>query len=71
MERTDAVVARQWHSKHVSAATDTDATTEDAVSSMQSMPSLYNEDQLDKSVSRTLESAVSGQVLVALLAAVI
>jgi hypothetical protein len=70
MERTDAVVARRWHSKHISAATDTDA-TEDAVFSMQFRPSLYNEDQLDKPVSRTLQSAVSRQVLVALLAAII
>jgi hypothetical protein len=63
MEKTDAVIARQWHSKHVSAATDTDATTEVAVFSMLSMLSLYNEDQLDKPVSWTSESVVNGQFL--------
>jgi hypothetical protein len=31
MERVQAVIARQLYGKHVSAATDTDATIEDAV----------------------------------------
>jgi hypothetical protein len=70
MERTNVVVARQWHSKRVSMATDTDATTKDVVFSMQSMLSLYNKDQLDKPVSWTLESAVSGQFLIVLLASI-
>jgi hypothetical protein len=46
----DAASARQQIGKHVSVATDTDATT-DTVFSVQSMPRLYNEDQLDKPVT--------------------
>jgi hypothetical protein len=47
-----AAIARQRRGKHVSAATDADATTEDGVFSMQSVPMLYNEDQLEKPESR-------------------
>jgi hypothetical protein len=45
-------MARQRHGEHVSAAIYTDSTLEDAVFSMRSAPKLYNEDQLDKPVSR-------------------
>jgi hypothetical protein len=70
VERIDAAIARQWHSKHISVATDTDTTIEDTVFSMRSMPRLYNEDELGKPVSRISEMAVSRQSWVALLAAV-
>jgi hypothetical protein len=43
------VIVRQRRSKHISTATDTDATIEDAVFSVWSVPSyIGNEDQLDK-----------------------
>jgi hypothetical protein len=45
-------MARQRHGEHVSAAIYTDSTLENAVFSMRSAPKLYNEDQLDKPVSR-------------------
>jgi hypothetical protein len=45
-ETTDVDIARQLHGNYVSTATNAD-TIEDAVFSMQSMPMIYNEDQLD------------------------
>jgi copper oxidase (laccase) domain-containing protein len=42
LEQAEVVIARQWHGKHVSTATDTDATTEDAILSMQSTPRTSN-----------------------------
>jgi hypothetical protein len=45
VEQVKAAIARQWHSKHVSMATDTDVTIDNSVSSICSMPRLYNEDQ--------------------------
>jgi hypothetical protein len=44
VEEVKVAVARQWHSKHVSVAVDSD-TTIDAVFSVRCMPRLYNEDQ--------------------------
>jgi hypothetical protein len=35
VEQIDAAIAKQWSSKHISAETDGDATTEDEVFSMQ------------------------------------
>jgi hypothetical protein len=58
-ERVEAVITMQRHGKHVSAATDTDATIEDPVLSVWSAPSLYGVDQLEKLVSRWSELAVS------------
>jgi hypothetical protein len=45
IELAKLVIARQWQGKHISMATDNDATTEDAALSMWSVPRLYNEDQ--------------------------
>jgi hypothetical protein len=59
MEWIDAAVARHWHSKLVSVATDTDSTIGDMVFSMQSVPKFYNEDQLDMQVSQ--QSLVRGR----------
>jgi hypothetical protein len=44
-EQEEEAVAKQRHHKHISVATDSDATIEDTVISMQSMPRLCNEDQ--------------------------
>jgi hypothetical protein len=41
----NAAIARQRRDKHVSGATNSDETIEDAVFSMQSKPSLYSENQ--------------------------
>jgi hypothetical protein len=51
VEWIDAAIARQQYGKHVSVATDTDAAIEDALSSVQPVLRLYNEEQLDKPVS--------------------
>lgn len=51
MERTDAAIARQQCNKHPSRATDADTTIEDDAFSMQPVPRLHNEEQLDKPVS--------------------
>jgi hypothetical protein len=48
VEQVEAVAARQWHSKNISAATDTDTTEEDAVISMQFPPRLHDKDQEEK-----------------------
>jgi hypothetical protein len=48
VERIGAVIARQQRRKHVTTATNNDATIRDAMFSMLSVPMLYNEDQLDK-----------------------
>jgi hypothetical protein len=48
LERIDAAIARHLRGKHVSASADTDATIEDEVFSVRSVPRLYNEDQLDQ-----------------------
>jgi hypothetical protein len=45
MEQEEEAVARQWHHKHISVAKDSDATIEDTLFSMQSMPKLRNKDQ--------------------------
>jgi hypothetical protein len=66
METTDAVIARQCHSKHVSVATDTDATAKDVVFSLQSTWSLYKEDQLNNSVKMTRVEAGSNTSTVTL-----
>jgi hypothetical protein len=50
VEQIDGAIAGQWCDKQVSVATDTDATIEDAVFFMWSVPRLHNEDQLDKPV---------------------
>jgi hypothetical protein len=49
--------ARQWHDKHVSAVTNNYTTEEllETVFSMWSVPRLYNENQLEFSVSRECE----------------
>jgi hypothetical protein len=49
VEQIDAAIARQRRNKYVSVATDTDATVEDVVFSMQSVLRLYNKVQLDNS----------------------
>jgi hypothetical protein len=51
VERTDAAIARQQCNKHPSRATDADTTIEDDAFSMQPVPRLHNEEQLDKPVS--------------------
>jgi hypothetical protein len=55
----ERAVARQWlSSRHVKAATDTQAKTKElleAVFSMRSVPRLYNEDQLPLSVRQSRE----------------
>jgi hypothetical protein len=51
VERIDASIAGQQRSKHSSEATDPDATIEDTVFSVLSVPRLYKLDQLDKRVS--------------------
>jgi hypothetical protein len=58
-------VARQWHGKQVSMATNTPTTIEEwweGVFSVQSMPRLYNEDQQDKLVT-SHEQCVQSQKL--------
>jgi hypothetical protein len=56
VERVEAVTDRQQHSKHFSAATDNDETTEDAVFYVWSAPRLYSEDYREKLVgSRELQ----------------
>jgi hypothetical protein len=48
VEQEEAPIFRQWHSKHISAATIEHATIEElleVVFSVQSMPRLYSEDQ--------------------------
>jgi hypothetical protein len=47
MEWIDEAIARQWHCKHVSTAVDKHAPIEDVMFSVQSLPRLYNKDQLD------------------------
>jgi hypothetical protein len=54
-------IARQWHNKHVSVATNTPTTTEELqeeIFSVRSVPGLYNEDQWEKLVSRESEVTV-------------
>jgi hypothetical protein len=46
----DAAIARQQCDKHISMATNKHATIEDAVFCVWFVPSLYNEDQVDKQV---------------------
>jgi hypothetical protein len=59
MERVQTVIARQRHGKDVSASTDTDETTDDAVFHVWSAPKLYSEDQHEELVgSRRLRLAV-------------
>jgi hypothetical protein len=50
VERIDVPIVRQRRRKHISAATDNDATVEDMVFSVRSVPRLYwyDEDELDK-----------------------
>jgi hypothetical protein len=60
VQQVEAVTARQWHSKNISAATDTDTTTEeDAVISMRFPPRLHDKDQEEEkqqSVSHKLQA---------------
>jgi hypothetical protein len=60
----DVAIAMQWCGKHISVATDTDATIEDAVLCMQPMLRLYNDDQMDKPVSRQSVEGQSRQLAV-------
>jgi hypothetical protein len=62
VEEEEAAIARQQDSKHVSAAMNQDATTEElleVVYSVQSVLRLYNEDQWKKLFSQRFESVVS------------
>jgi hypothetical protein len=45
VKQEDVVIARQWHSKCVPVATDSDTVIEDALFSVWPMPRLYSEDQ--------------------------
>jgi hypothetical protein len=47
-----AAIGRQRRAEHVSVETDTDATIEDTVFSLQSLLRSYNEDELYRPVSR-------------------
>jgi hypothetical protein len=44
VEQLEAVILVQWHGKHISVATDTDITIEDAVFYMWAVPCLLTED---------------------------
>jgi hypothetical protein len=71
-EQIDEDNARQRPGKHMSAATNKHATTEElwrAVFSVWSVPRLYNEDKREKLLSWTSKSAFNSQSWVALLAA--
>jgi hypothetical protein len=62
MKQEQAAVARQQCGRHISTVTNQDITKEEllgVVSSVQSTPKLYNEDQREKLVSRRQESPVS------------
>jgi hypothetical protein len=48
MEQIDVAIARQRFGEYMTAATDADATIDDVVFSVQSIPELHNENQLDK-----------------------
>jgi hypothetical protein len=61
VEQIYATIGRQRHGKIVSTATGIDATMEDAVFSLLSVPMLYKEDQLNSQlVDSQLEVEVGG-----------
>jgi hypothetical protein len=66
VEQEEAAIARQRRVKHVSAAMNQHPAIEElleAVFSVWSTPRPYSEDQLEKLMSRRLESAVSSHEL--------
>jgi hypothetical protein len=63
VEQEEAAFVRQWHGKHVSAATNKHAAIEELLEeqfSTQSIPRLYNKDQNQKSVTCKSALAVGG-----------
>jgi hypothetical protein len=59
MSRGSHITARQWQGKHISAATDSDATTEDAVFSMLPISTATNQYATIKEPSEAIFSIQS------------